>query len=103
MASDPFAGLHSKITKQTEWVPILAIGQNPVMQKAFDHRGYLIGEAVASPFGSLGRGLSAPSQPPGILVGEWIEYEIPRLTASQNDLSDELFGFLGGMISIFWH
>ncbi len=74
--SDPFGSLNEQLAKQTEWVPILAIGQNPIMQKAFDHRGYILAEAKPSPFGQLGEGLTRPSQPAGILVGEWIEYEI---------------------------
>lgn len=89
------AKLGGLIEAQKEWVPVLAIGDQPVIQKAFDDEGYLLEEAKPSAFGQMGLGLARSSRAKGQLTAEWIEYEI-RVPGLENRIEKrDVFDLVG--------
>lgn len=66
------------LKRQSEWKPVLSIGDQTISGKTFNTEGELLGDATDSPVGQLSGGLLGALQPKGMLTGVWLEYEIRR-------------------------
>jgi hypothetical protein len=102
---DPLGTLKSMITKQTEWLPELAVGERAVRQSSFTDTGALKnkpeagGSSAAAAAGGIldafgGGGESGDPDSNGQLTAEWVEYTIAVPGESPKTVRRDVFDLL---------
>jgi hypothetical protein len=103
--------LKSAVLAQNEWVPLLSIGSENILQSGFTESGEVdehpslsaeakTGKAVSGVAGTVA-GMFGPAEPqqapkkPSVLTAEWIEYEVRGPSAATHPIRRDLFDLLG--------
>lgn len=110
---DPSGRLRSAVMSQHEWVPLLKIGSESVIQQGFFDTGEIdpkpnldamaklskgVGAAasrVTDAFGGIGQPEAQKPTSPGILTAEWVEFEISSPGRPSRTVRRQVFDLIG--------
>lgn len=109
---DPVGSFKKTLLAQTEWLPTIEVGRNPVFKGSIRKDGSINEEPVLDPAAAVGQGVGnamggfgaalgggggeaeAPEST-GIFAAEWIEYEVRPVGAEPYKLRRQLFDLVG--------
>ena len=110
---DPSGRFRSAVMSQHEWVPLLKIGSETVIQQGFFDTGEIdpkpnldaiaklskgVGAAasrVTDVFGGIGQPEAQKPTSPGVLTAEWVEFEISAPGRPTRTVRRPIFDFVG--------
>jgi hypothetical protein len=102
--ANPVARLKTVALDQHEWRPVLLVGDRQIAQLSFTDSGVLNRTGVGRLGAATGRGLSGAlgafgqateAVAPGVLTGEWIQYEIRSPGRPARKIRRQLFDLIG--------